>query len=84
MKEVVGLYGKTFQMWQTDRGDKLPLGLPMLMMSYTHETEGFREAVDERDMRMGVDRRHKAELRKDIPVPEIHPDADHWDKSLLP
>lgn len=35
MEEVVGLYGKTFHMWQIDRGDELPLGMPELMMSYT-------------------------------------------------
>ena len=26
MKEVVGLYGKTWHFWQVDRGDALPLG----------------------------------------------------------
>lgn len=31
MKEVVHLYGKVFHLWQTDRGDKLPLGKPELM-----------------------------------------------------
>ena len=25
MREIVGLYGKTFHFWQVDRGDKLPL-----------------------------------------------------------
>lgn len=83
MRKVVGLYGKTFHLWQVDRGDKLPLGMPMLMMSYTKETDGFREVMDERDHRMGTDSVHKAQLRKDIPEPEIHPDADHWDQSKL-
>lgn len=31
MKEVVTLYGKVFHLWQTDRGDRLPLGRPELM-----------------------------------------------------
>lgn len=35
MKEVIGLYGKTFHFWQVDRGDLLPLGMPELMMSFT-------------------------------------------------
>ena len=26
MKEVVGLYGKTWHFWQVDRGDQYPLG----------------------------------------------------------
>lgn len=34
MKEVVELYGKVYHLWQTDRGDKLPLGEPKLM--YAH------------------------------------------------
>jgi hypothetical protein len=39
MKEVVGLYGKTFHFWQVDRGDILPLGKPELMMSYTKDEQ---------------------------------------------
>jgi hypothetical protein len=35
MKEVIGLYGKTYHFWQVDRGDTLPLGKPELMMSFT-------------------------------------------------
>ena len=26
MKQVVGLYGKTFHFWQVDRGDEYPFG----------------------------------------------------------
>lgn len=37
MKEVIGLYGKTFHFWQVDRGDVLPLGMPELMMSFTSD-----------------------------------------------
>ncbi|CZR57185.1 uncharacterized protein PAC_07074 [Phialocephala subalpina] len=52
MKEVIGLYGKTFHFWQVDRGDTLPLGLsypewnidpipyqPQLMMSFTKDEQ---------------------------------------------
>lgn len=39
MKEVVGLYGKTFHFWQVDRGDVLPLGKPELMMSFTKDEQ---------------------------------------------
>jgi hypothetical protein len=39
MKEVVGLYGKIFGLWQVDRGDLLPLGMPELMMSYTSDEQ---------------------------------------------
>ena len=39
MKEVIGLYGKTFHFWQIDRGDNLPLGMPELMMSFTNSRQ---------------------------------------------
>lgn len=39
MKEVIGLYGKTFHFWQVDRGDMLPLGMPQLMMSFTKDEQ---------------------------------------------
>jgi hypothetical protein len=39
MKEVTRLYGKTYHFWQVDRGDKLPLGRPELMMSFTKDEQ---------------------------------------------
>ena len=55
MEEVIGLYGKTYHFWQVDRGDRLPLGNPELMMSFTKEeqcpTPGFEKLVGERDQR---------------------------------
>jgi hypothetical protein len=39
MKEVIGLYGKTYHFWQVDRGDTLPLGKPELMMSFTKDDQ---------------------------------------------
>lgn len=38
-KEVVGLYGKTWHFWQTDRGDEIPLGKPELMGSFTNDNQ---------------------------------------------
>ncbi|KAF6753908.1 DUF1264 domain-containing protein [Ephemerocybe angulata] len=78
MEEVVTLYGKTFHTWQVDRGDKIPLGMPKLMGSYT-ERESFPEferVVGDRDKRYGTSWKHKEEIRKGIVVPELHPDAD--------
>lgn len=77
MKEVVHLYGKVYHLWQTDRGDKLPLGEPKLMTSFTGEGQfDFEKHVGERDQRFGSDWNRKKELRKNVEVPEIHPDAD--------
>lgn len=77
MRHVIGLYGKVYHLWQTDRGDQLPLGEPKLMMSFTGEGQfDFEREVGARDERFGTDWRRKKELRKDIEVPEVHSDAD--------
>lgn len=76
MEEVVVLYGKVFHLWQTDRGDELPLGTPQLMTSFTREGQLDGERLRERDARFGVDSGRKKAVREYIPEPEIHPDAD--------
>ena len=77
MKEVIKLYGKVYHLWQVDKGHELPLGQPKLMTSYTqHGQFDFEKYVGDRDRRFGIDSKAKAEKRKDIPEPEIHPDAD--------
>jgi hypothetical protein len=81
MEEVATLYGKTFHFWEVDKGDALPLGPPKLMMSLLHETPGFQKACKGRDERFGTDYKHKKEIRKHIPMPEVDPLADYWDHS---
>ncbi|KAL1848377.1 hypothetical protein VTK73DRAFT_10131 [Phialemonium thermophilum] len=82
MEEVVHLYGKVYHLWQTDRGDQLPLGQPQLMTSCTADGQiDFERLVGERDQRMGTDWRRKREIRAGIEEPAIHPDADYtWKK----
>lgn len=78
MEKVVELYGKIYHLWQTDRGDELPLGEPQLMTSFTARDQfDFEKVVGERDGRMGTDWRRKKELRAYIREPEIHEDADY-------
>ncbi len=72
MEDVIGLYGKTYHFWQVDRGDKLPLGGPELMMSYTQAPPGFEGLVGDRDSRFQVDHKQKAEKRQYIEEPAIH------------
>ena len=59
-----------------DRGDKLPLGQPQLMMSVTEEGQcpepGFEDLIGERDQRYGVSHEQKAEKRAYIENPETH------------
>jgi len=81
MKEVIGLYGKTWHLWQVDRGDTLPLGKPELMMSFTKAEQVPWEKVRERDERFGVATKDKREARKGIESVEISEDADGcWKK----
>lgn len=72
MDQVVHLYGKVYHLWQTDRGDTLPLGPPKLMTSFTADGQFDFKHVRDRDRRFGVDYEQKREARKDIPVPVIH------------
>jgi hypothetical protein len=72
MDQVVHLYGKVYHLWQTDRGDMLPLGPPKLMTSFTADGQFDFKHVRDRDRRFGVDYQQKREARKDIPVPAIH------------
>lgn len=68
----------------TASNDKIPLGHPQLMMSYTKETPTMIRITEERDKLMGVDFRKKANLREYIPAPGIDPDADAWEQDILP
>ncbi|KAG8988952.1 hypothetical protein FRB90_002472 [Tulasnella sp. 427] len=85
MEDVITLYGKIYHLWQTDRGDKLPLGLPQLMTSFTSPGQfDFDRVVSERDRRFGSDYQQKQKQREYIQEPELHPDADQaWKGGLL-
>ncbi|KAL2005053.1 hypothetical protein VTN00DRAFT_2903 [Thermoascus crustaceus] len=79
MKEVVGLYGKTWHFWQIDRDDPLPLGYPTLMGSLTDASQiDLESSLAARNARFGVDHNEKAKRRSEIQCPGIHPNADDW------
>jgi hypothetical protein len=75
MEQLIQLYGKTYHFWQVDRGDKVPLGEPQLMMSFTEETRpsNWKELLRERDEKFHVDHEKKSEKRGYIQEPAIHP-----------
>jgi hypothetical protein len=73
MEDIVTLYGKTYHLWQTDRGDKLQLGKPKLMTSYTANGQLDFAKVEDRDARFGTNYKEKKNERRDIPTPKIHP-----------
>jgi Protein of unknown function (DUF1264) len=79
MKEIIGLYGKTWHLWQVDRGDKLPLGFPRLMGSLTEATQvDLEEAMKKRNEVYGVDLSKKQKLRDAIELPGVLGNADSW------
>ncbi|KAG9042056.1 hypothetical protein FS837_011384 [Tulasnella sp. UAMH 9824] len=84
MEEVINLYGKVYHLWQVDRGDKLPLGQPQLMTSFTGPGQfDFERVVSERDARFGSDYKQKQKEREYIQDPKVHPD-DIADKTPSP
>ncbi len=73
MEQLVKLYGKTYHLWQIDRGDKLPIGRPELMTSYTSDGQLEAELLRQRDSKFGIDREQNKKCRDYIPEPVIHP-----------
>jgi hypothetical protein len=79
MKVLIGTYGKTWHMWQVDRGDKLPLGIPQLMMAFTADGQAKANIIAERD-KFYTPSAAKKTARADIPDAKIDPGADSWQK----
>jgi len=77
MKVLIGTYGKTWHMWQVDRGDKLPLGIPQLMMAFTADGQAKANIIAERDKLYGLSANKKT-ARADIPDAKHDPGADGW------
>lgn len=73
MEQVVRLYGKTYHLWQVDRGDKLPLGKPELMISYIADGQIGEDVLKDRDLKFGVDHQQKKKNREYIEEPPVHP-----------
>ncbi|KAF2147593.1 uncharacterized protein K452DRAFT_331213 [Aplosporella prunicola CBS 121167] len=79
MREIVGLYGKTWHFWEIDAGHEFPIGYPHLMGSATHPSQvDLDEAMAERNKTFNVDHNKKAEARKVIDVPVIDSHANSW------
>ena len=79
MKEVIGLYGKTWHFWQTDKGHELPLGHPPRMWSLTDARQlDIDGALKDRNHRFNVDHKLKAKVREHIEELGVHEQADAW------
>jgi hypothetical protein len=79
MKVLIGTYGKTWHTWQVDRGDKLPMGIPQLMMAFTADGQAKAKIVSERNKLYGSSDAKKM-ARADIADAKLDPGSDAWQK----
>lgn len=80
MKKLGDTYGKTWHLWQVDRGDPLPYGPAKLMSSFTENGQLNAQLLKLRDEKFKIDSMHKRERRmkyaKDFSA--VHPAADKF------
>ncbi|KAI9017366.1 hypothetical protein BC832DRAFT_544355 [Gaertneriomyces semiglobifer] len=72
LSQVINTYGKTWHLWQVDRGDVIPYGPPQLMMALTEEGQIDPKLLEARDKREGVDtnglRNRRAVIHPSMPL----------------
>ncbi len=78
MQDLVNTYGKTWQLWQADRGDELPLGLPQLMMGFTADGQADPAMVAARDHDVHIDTAATKARRADLSARPVAAGADAW------
>ncbi|KAG8634612.1 hypothetical protein MANES_17G061700v8 [Manihot esculenta] len=81
LENLAKTYGKFWCTWQTDRGDRLPLGTPALMMSPQDAKLGMisPKLVEKRGVKFNILTDATKESRVEIAEPEsINPQADYW------
>ncbi|KAK3206701.1 hypothetical protein Dsin_020747 [Dipteronia sinensis] len=81
LKNLTKTYGKFWCTWQVDRGDRLPLGAPSLMMSPQGVNLGMvrPELVQKRDGKYNISTDSMKQGRLEFNEPEwINPQADYW------
>ncbi|KAL9662213.1 hypothetical protein QQ045_027045 [Rhodiola kirilowii] len=74
-------YGKFWCTWQIDRGDRLPLGAPSLMMSpqAVDISQVERAMIERRDDKYNISTDALKQGRVEMAEPEwINPNADYW------
>jgi len=78
MKDLASTYGKTWHTWQVDRGDRVPLGIPQLMMALTGDGQAQAKAVADLDQTLNRPLDERRRRRADLPDPVVEPGADAW------
>jgi len=74
-QQLLNTYGKTYHMWQVDRGDALPLGEPQLMASFTKDGQIPEAMVQERNKRYAIDGDEVRKRREDWEFVPVDPDC---------
>ena len=78
MTDLAGTYGKTWHTWQIDRNHDFPMGIPQLMMGFTHDNQVDARMLADRDKRFGVSTGSEKRDRADIAPPAPLPGANAW------
>ncbi|MHB8111368.1 MAG: OBAP family protein [Syntrophorhabdaceae bacterium] len=85
MGKLVSTYGKTWHTWDVGNpNSNLPVGIPMLMMSFTNDGQIDPALIKQRDERFGISTLNKRAGRQDITDPRILPGADSWQSGQAP
>ena len=66
MRSKMNSYGKTWHVWMTNQGHKLPIGPPMVAWSFSRDGEARPGLVEERDEKMGIDTQDIRNKRQDL------------------
>jgi Protein of unknown function (DUF1264) len=82
MRDFVTTYGKTWYLWQVDRGDQLPLGLPKLVMGFTSDGQADPKMVSRRDQEFHMDSTELRARRAEFKTNPIAAGADAWQHGL--
>jgi hypothetical protein len=83
MEKLVSTYGKTIHTWHTDQDSKLPTGSPMLMMGFTGDGQINPKLIADRDRRFKVNTQERKKNRANLPLPDVDPDANSWEKGIM-
>ncbi|KAI9306914.1 hypothetical protein BJ944DRAFT_229076 [Cunninghamella echinulata] len=76
MEHLVNTYGKTWHLWQVDRGDALPLGEPQLMMSFTRDGQVPSDYIRQYEAKHNINFEEKKKQRENIMHQTPDPMAD--------
>lgn len=59
------------------------MGSPMIMMAFTKDGQINSDLLAERDKRFNISTQKKKENRSDIPMPQVDPLANAWEKGEI-